>query len=90
MGLCLRVVQSLYNDSNLTISINGRSRKTVQSHIERKQGCPLSLALFGLYIDGLHRFLMSSCLVDVPVLPSGVLMPDLAHADDVTLVASSP
>ena len=62
-GPMLAAVQSLYKDSGLTININGRSGKTVQSHTGVKQGCPLSPTLFGLYIDGMHRFLMSSDLV---------------------------
>ena len=89
-GPMLAAVQSLYKDSGLTININGRSGKTVQSHTGVKQGCPLSPTLFGLYIDGMHRFLMSSGPIDVPVLSSGVQVPDLAYADDVTLMASSP
>ena len=88
-GPMLAAVQSLYKDSGLSININGRSGKTVQSHTGVKQG-PLSPTLFGLYIDGMHRFLMSSGLVDVPVLSTGVPVPDLAYADDVTLMASSP
>ena len=38
---------------------------------------PASSTLFGLYIDGLHRFLVSSVPVGVPVLSSGVLVLDL-------------
>ena len=51
------------------------------------EGCPLSPALFGLYIDGMHCSLMSLGLVDVPVLSSGVQVPNLAYADDVALMA---
>ena len=64
--------------------------QTVLSHTGVKQGCPLSPTLFGLYIDGMHRFLMSLGLSDVPVLSSGLQVPDLAYADDVALMASSP
>ena len=90
----LAAVQSLGNDSGpndsgLTININGRSGKTVQSQTGVKQG-RLSSTLFGLYIDGVHRFLMSSALVGVPILSSGVQVPDLAYADDITLMASTP
>ena len=48
---------------------------------------PASSTLFGLYIDGLHRFLVSSVPVGVPVLSSGVLVQDLAYAYDITLMA---
>ena len=80
----------MYKDSGLTININGRSGKTVLSQTGVKQGCPLSPTLFGLYIDGMHRFLMASGPVDVPVLSLGVQVTDLAYADDVALMAESP
>ena len=89
-GPMLAALQSMYKDSGLTININGRSGKTVLSHTGVKQGCPLSPTLFGLYIDGMHRFLMASGPVDVPVLSSGVQVTDLAYADDVALMAQSP
>ena len=89
-GPMLAALQSLYEDSSLAIKINGRSGKTVQSYTGVKQGCPLSPTLFGLYIDGMHRFLMSCGPIDVPVLSTGVQVTDLAYADDVTLMALSP
>jgi hypothetical protein len=89
-GPMLAALQSLYKDSGLTININGRYGKTVHSHTGVKQGCPLSPTLFGLYIDGMHRFLMSSGPLQVPSLSSGVYVPDLAYADDVALMATSP
>ena len=89
-GPMLAAAQSLYKDSGLTMNVNGRLGKTVQSHTGVKQACPLSPTLFGFYIDGIHRFLMSSNPVGVPVLSSGVQVADLAYADGVTLMASSP
>ena len=85
----LAAVQSLYHDSELTKNINGRIEKTVIPQTGVKQGCPLSPTLLGLYIDGMHHFLMSRGLVDVFVHSSGVQVPDLAYADDVALMASS-
>ena len=78
-GPMLAALQSMYKDSGLTININGRSGKTVLSQ-GVKQGCLLSPTLFGLYIDGMHRFLMAGP-VDAPVLSSGVQVTDLAYAD---------
>ena len=89
-GPMLAALQSMYKDSGLTIKINGRSGKTVLSQTGVKQGCPLSPTLFGLDIDGMHRFLMASGPVDVPVLSSGVQVTGLAYADDVALMAESP
>ena len=86
----LAALQSLYKNSGLAININGNSGRIVQSHTGVKQGCLLSPTLFGLYVDGMHRYLMSSGPVDRPVRSTGVQVPDLAYADAVTLMTSSP
>ena len=78
-GVMLRAIQSLYNDSGLTI----------QSVTGVKQGCPMSPTLFELYVDGLHRYLMSIDIPDVPMLSSGTVLPNLDYADDTALMASS-
>ena len=75
-GVMLKAIQSLYTDSGLTIHINGRHGKTFRSVTGVKQGCPMSPTLFGLYMDGLHRYLMSAAIPDVPMLSSGVLLPN--------------
>ena len=90
-GPMLAAVQSLYHNSEFAININGRIWKTVLSQIGVKQDCPLSPTLIGLYIDGMHHFLMSPAgLVDVPVLSIRMQVCDLAYADDVPLMASLP
>ena len=88
-GVMLRAIQSLYKDSGLTIHINGRRGQTFQSVTGVKQGCPMSPTLFGLYMDGLHRYLMSIDILDVPMLSSGIVLPNLDYADDTALMASS-
>ena len=88
-GVMLRAIQSLYKDSGLTIHINGKRGKVFQSITGVKQGCPMSPTLFGLYMDGLHRYIMSISMVDMPVLSSGVGIPNPAYADEIALMASS-
>ena len=88
-GVMLRAIQSLYEDSGLTIHINGRRGQTFQSVTGVKQGCPMSPTLFGLYMDGLHHYLMSIDIPDVPMLSSGIVLPNLDYADDTALMASS-
>ncbi len=55
-----------------------------------KQGCPLSPTLFGLFVDGLHRFLLQRCPADGPQLHGGQRVPDLGYADDFVLMATTP
>ena len=49
----------------------------------------MSPTLFGLYMDGLHHYLMSIDIPDVPMLSSGIVLPNLDYADDTALMASS-
>ena len=54
-----------------------------------RQGCPLSATLFGLVIDGLHRYLENA----VPTAGIQILqlrLRELVYADDICLLASSP
>ena len=51
-----------------------------------KQGCPLSATLFGLFVDGLEQHLMNTLGHDAPSL-SGVLIPLLLYADDLTIMS---
>ena len=88
-GVVLRTIQSLYKDSSLTDHINGRRGQTFQSVTGVKQGCPMSPILFGLYMDGLHHYLTSIDIPDVPMLSFGIVLPNLDYADDIALVASS-
>ena len=53
-----------------------------------KQGCPLSLLLFGLYLDGLQKFLEDKNLTHAPCLNSKHV-PVLLYADDLALLSHS-
>ena len=88
-GAMLAAIQSLYKDSGLAIHINGRRGNIFRSITGVKQGCPMSPTLFGLYMDGLHRYLMSIAVPGVPMLSSGAAIPNLDYADDTALAASS-
>ena len=64
LGVCgemLAAVKSLYKDSELSVNIKGRVGPAVSSQTGVKQDCPLSTTLFGLFADGLHRYLQLYC-----------------------------
>ena len=87
-GRMLAAVQSLYTDCTVAIHVAGRTGSSIPSITGVKQGCPLSPTLFGLLLDGLHRFLRSHCPVQGPLV-GPIRVPDLAYADDVVLADDS-
>ena len=52
LGQMLQAVQSLYNDCLLAMKIGGTRGGSQHPSIGLKQGCPLSVTLFGLFTDG--------------------------------------
>jgi hypothetical protein len=55
-----------------------------------KQCCPLRPTLFGLFLDGLHRYIAVHCPHLGPALLDGTRVYNLQYADDVTLLACDP
>lgn len=53
-----------------------------------KQGCPLSVTLFGVYLDGLEQHLKETVGHDAPSL-SAVLISLLLYADDLTIMSTT-
>ena len=88
-GNMLAAIQSLYQGSQFSMNINGKTGKPIYSKTGVKQGCPLSPTLFGLFADGLHRYLRQCCPQVGPSLIDGSLVPDLGYADDFLLLALS-
>ena len=88
-GTMLAAVQSLYKESKIAINISGRYGQARSTCAGVRQGCPLSPTLFGLFLDGLQRFLASQCGQAGPQLLCGQRVPLLMYADDITLMAHS-
>lgn len=62
-----------------------RLSSLLQESIACKQGCPLNPTLFGLFLDGLHRYLQHH-LPATGFLLGGTRVRDLQYADDVLLL----
>ncbi|KAL3138694.1 hypothetical protein ABBQ32_14201 [Trebouxia sp. C0010 RCD-2024] len=54
-----------------------------------RQGCPLSATLFGLFTDGLHRYL-ETVVPGAGIRIQHMRLRELVYADDICLMASSP
>ena len=89
-GRMLAAVKSLYATSSLAVKVGGRVGSSLPSQTGVKQGCPLSPTLFGLFLDGLHRYLALHCPHIGPTLSDGTRVSNLQYADDVTLLACTP
>ena len=89
-GCMLAALKSLYSNTSLAIRVGGRVGSSHPSLTGVKQGCPLSPTLFGLFLDGLFRYISVHCPDIGPVLSDGTRISNLQYADDVTLLARSP
>jgi len=83
----LGAFQSLYQHSTIGIKVEGRTAIRVPSVSGVKQGCPLSPILFGLFVDGLFRYLKAHCPEDGVLLPDGQRLRQLGYADDFVLLS---
>ena len=86
----LSAIQSLYDASMLSINVSGRVGSPFPSCTGFKQGCPLSPTLFGLFLDGLHRYLAVHSPATGLLSRDGTRVRDLQYADDVLLMDPSP
>ena len=91
-GEMLDALRRCYDKVELRVKVNGKRGTPVESVQGVKQGCPLSPALFGLFIETFADYVdahdrRAGC-VHNPVLGSrGV--PELLYADDMTLLATN-
>jgi hypothetical protein len=89
-GRMLAALVSLYATSSLAIKVGGRVGASAPSLTGVKQGCPLSPTLFGLFLDGLYRYIAVHCPHLGPALTDGTRVSSLQYADDVTHLACDP
>ena len=85
----LSVIQSLYDGCLLSMKVGGACGCSHNPSVGLRQGCPLSATLFGIFIDGLHHHLQTTC-PEAGVRLQSIRLTDLVYADDICLMASSP
>ena len=85
----LGAVQSLYDGCLLSMRVGGACGGSHSPSVGLRQGCPLSATLFGIFIDGLHHHLQTTC-PEAGVHLQSLRLTDLVYADDICLMASSP
>ena len=88
-GRMLAALQSLYEGSTVRLNITGKLGGPHLSRTGLKQGCPISPTLFGLFIDGLHRYLKARCPEEGIHVDGGDKVTVLGYADDFVLLAVS-
>ena len=89
-GSMLQAVKGLYDTATVAVRINGRCGEPLESVSGVRQGCPLSPTLFGIFADGLHRFLQAVAAADGLAIRPDMSLTDLGYADDFCLVSAAP
>ena len=88
-GRMLAALQFLYEGSTVRINITRNLGAPHFSKTGLKEGCPLSPKLFGLFIDGLYRYLKACCPKGGVNVNGGDKVSILGYADDFVLLADS-
>jgi hypothetical protein len=77
------VVKAIYNESEITLTINGQASESIKVHSGTKQGCPLSPLLFTIIGEVLSQMLKESLEgVELPNMDKAVA----AYADDTAII----
>ena len=87
----LDCIKSLYSHDSAAVRTQEGISDIFDCLMGVKQGCPLSATLFaiGLFVDSLEQHLTDTLGGDAPSL-SGVLIPLLLYADDLTIMSTTP
>jgi hypothetical protein len=85
----LGAIRTILDNTWYAIRVEGRHGPSFRSHIGVPQGNPISPTLFGVFSDGLPRYLKHHWLGIGVILPDGTCVQVLGYADDFALVATS-
>lgn len=84
----VRAIQSLYHENQIMIEINGKRNNTKKAINQGvRQGCPLSPALFNIYIDDIINRWKNELKNNFCV--NNIEIDTLLYADDQVLIANS-
>jgi hypothetical protein len=87
-GPFMDLLVAMYDNICARVAVNGKLGGLFTTSMGTKQGSELSPLLFGLFIELLHVLLSQKVPGAGPVI-SGMRVPDIKYADDVTLVSHS-
>jgi hypothetical protein len=82
-------IKTLYTNATAAIQINGKMTRSFRIKSGVRQGCPLSMELYGLCLHPLLRTLEIQ-LTGFAHMSGTVLTPIVAYADDITVMVTQP
>jgi hypothetical protein len=98
-GKAWRIIKEVYRDVKMSVLVNGKTSREVQSYVGVRQGCPLSPILFNIFVDVLAKELEQGGLAGGgagnsdckgPLRIGGITLAELLYADDLVVAAETP
>jgi len=82
-------IKCMYEEATSSIQINGHVAGPIQIHSSVRQGCPMTMLLFALYVDPLLRILDQK-LLGICIGKRARNTVVVAYTDDITICVTTP